>query len=323
MRRIEPAFPDLLPLTHRLGPFPETTGDVRLDPVEMRLIWRFGPPRRAGERAVPRRPVRFLAHSAAVRSERDYLARLIGAGCGALVVADDDLEPTDLPVPEHSGQVVVVEPWLPALWGGRPLAGLRRWRERGFDAGVLLALCPSPDMHRLLGTVLHKARTSGASFVLALPLSLPAEDRHRVYDAHAGEKGDGSLEDLLFHTDLSHYALELEREVTRICTRECLSEVLPGPTTSAADGAAFGACSAMFLWARRLDLLDGVDSVGWQLRRAARALLASGRDPRVLVTEDNLRIVPGFSPWVEAFARSLWAGGGEPYEEHLARWTTE
>jgi hypothetical protein len=185
---------------------------------------------------------------------------------------------------------------------------------------VLLALCPVPDAHELLGAVLHDARRAGASFVLAMPLSLPAEDRHRVYDAQAGELGDGGLEDLLFHTDLSQLTLDLEREVTRICRREGLCEGLPGPATSASECAAFSAASAMCLWARRLDLLDGVGSPGWQLRRAARALLASGRDPHLLVAEDNLRIVPGFTPWVEAFARSLWAGVGEPFDEHLGRW---
>lgn len=321
MRRIEPAFPDLLPLTHRLGPFPETAGRVRLDPVEMRLIWRFGPPRRTGERTVPRRPVRFLAHAAAVRAEREYLGRLIAEGSGALVVADDALEPADLPNPVDGGQVVVAVPWFPALWGGARLPDLTPWRERGIEAGLLLALCPAPAAHDLLETTLGEAHRAGASFVLALPLSLPAEDRHRVYDAQAGEQGDACLEDLLFHTDLSQLAVELEQEVTRISRRVGLSEGLPGPATAVADGSTFAAAAAMCLWARRLDLLDGVSSPGWQLRRAARALLASGRNPRLLVAEDNLRIVPGFTPWVEAFVRSLWAGSGEPFDEHLARWT--
>ena len=63
-----------------------------------------------------------------------------------------------------------------------------------------------------------------------------------------------------------------------------------------------------------------MSSAGWQLRRAAQALLASRRDPQALVAEDNLRVIPGFNPWVEAFARSAWAGSGEPFEEVLARW---
>jgi hypothetical protein len=82
----------------------------------------------------------------------------------------------------------------------------------------------------------------------------------------------------------------------------------------------FAASAQLLLWARRLDLLDGVSSAGWQLRRAAQALLASRRDPQALVAEDNLRVIPGFTPWVEAFARSTWSGAGEPFDEVLARW---
>jgi len=31
-------------------------------------------------------------------------------------------------------------------------------------------------------------------------------------------------------------------------------------------------------------------------------------------------VIPGFTPWVEAFARSAWSGGGEPFDEVMARW---
>jgi hypothetical protein len=165
-----------------------------------------------------------------------------------------------------------------------------------------------------------RAHRAGASFVVAAPLVLTPEDRHRAYDAAAGEQGDGALEDLLFHTDLGVLMTEIERETTRCCLGLGLSEVLPGPSTSLDTSGAFAAGAALLLWARRLDLLDGVNSSGWQLRRAARALLASGRDSSQLVAEDNLRIVPGFNPWVEAFARSLWCGEGPPFDEYLERW---
>jgi len=168
--------------------------------------------------------------------------------------------------------------------------------------------------------VVRRARELGYQFVVSMPLALPPRDRHRAYDRFGGENGNGELEDLLFHSDLAGLAVELERETARLCRRVGLAEGLPGPATGATPADAFAASAALLLWARRLDLLDGVGSLGWQLRRAARALLASGRDPNELVAEDNLRIVPGFTPWVESFARALWDGAGEPFEGSRARW---
>ena len=50
------------------------------------------------------------------------------------------------------------------------------------------------------------------------------------------------------------------------------------------------------------------------------ALRLGRRDPQALVAEDNLRVIPGFTPWVEAFARSAWGGSGAPFDDVLARW---
>ena len=83
------------------------------------------------------------------------------------------------------------------------------------------------------------------------------------------------------------------------------------------------AAGQLLLWARRLDILDEISSNGWQLRRAARALLASRRPPRALVNEDNLRVIPGFTPWVESFARTCWDGHGEPFDGIRGRWLAE
>ena len=117
--------------------------------------------------------------------------------------------------------------------------------------------------------------------------------------------------------------MELEREASRACRRLGLAESLPGPATSLTPRRTFAASAQLLLWARRLDLLEGVNSSGWQLRRAAQALLASRRDPDALIAEDNLRVIPGFTPWVEAFSRSAWSGSGEPFDEVLARWVAE
>jgi len=323
MRRIEPAFPDLLPVSHRLGSPPSVSPGrtVALDPVEMRLVWQAPSRRRGvGDRSVPRRPVRVLLHAGSVRQEQEFLGRLLEGGCGALAVLDGALSVKDLPAPIFEGQAVVLAPWLPAFWGGVPLPDLKPWRKRGVAAGVLLCLGPSAEPFEQVNRGIDEAKEAGATFVLPSPLSLPPEDRHRVYDGVAGEGGDEEMENLLFHTDLGQLATELEREASRACRRAGLPEGLPGPATSITPRATFAAGAQLLLWARRLDLLDGVSSAGWQLRRAAQALLASRRDPQALVAEDNLRVIPGFTAWVEAFARSAWGGTGEPFDEVLARW---
>ncbi len=323
MRRIEPAFPDLFPIGHRLGPAPAVppSRTVALDPVEMRLVWRSSRrPRQSGDRSLPRRPIRVLLHASVARKEREFIERLLGAGCGILVIVDDDLTPKDFPAPTFEGQLVALAPWLPSFWGGVALPDLKPWKRRGIAAGVLLSLGPAPEPFEQVNAGVGEAKASGASFVLGSPLSLPPGDRHRIYDGRAGEGGDGALENLLFHTDLGQLAGDLEREASRACRPVGLPEGLPGPATSVTSQSTFAASAQLLLWARRLDLLDGVSSAGWQLRRAAQALLASRRDPQALLAEDNLRVVPGFTPWVEAFARSVWSGSGEPFDEVLARW---
>ena len=326
MQRIEPALPDLLPLTHRLGPSPGVPRgrEVGLDPVEMRLVRQAGRARKGpADRTVPKRPVRVLLHAGVARQEGEFLTRLLEAGCGILLVLDESLGPKGLPSPSFEGQVVVLVPWLPPFWGGVPVPRLKPWRSHGVTAGVLVCLAPSPEPFEQVNGAVEEAKAAGASFVLGGPLSLPPEERHRVYDGLAGEGGDEELENLLFHTDLTQLAVELEREASRACRRTGLAEGLPGPATALTSQGTFAASARLLLWARRLDLLDGVSSAGWQLRRAAQALLASRRDAQALLAEDNLRVIPGFTPWVEAFARSSWSGAGEPFDEALARWLAQ
>ena len=320
MRRVEPAFPDLLPVSHRLGGVPLHDRPV-LDPVEMRLHWGGAPERpEPADRTLPRRALRLIVHAEVVRADRAQLAALLTGGCGAVLVLDDALEPGDVPERVVPGQMVAVAPWLPPLWAGHELPELARWRDAGIAAGALLALAPMATPERDLAAAAAAARSAGADFALAAPLAVPAEVRHRLYDERAGEAGDTSLEDLLFHTDQGRAVASLEREASRACRAAGLAEWLPGPASATASAATCAAAAALLLWARRLDLLDGVSSAGWQLRRAARALVASGREPQPLLAEDNLRVIPGFGPWVEAFARSLWSGGGPPYDEVAGRW---
>ncbi len=326
MRRIEPVFPDLLPLSHRVGPPPPAVEDGKavLDPVEMRLLRPSETRQRlAADRNLPRRPLRVLLHGETALRERAFLERLVGTGSGILVVLEGALTPAALPAPTVDGQVVVLAPWVPAFWGGGPLAPIASFSASKIPAGVLLALGPAPEPLAQVRRAVEEAKAAGAEFVLACPLAVPPEDRHRVYDGRAGEGGDEALENLLFHTDLAQLAAELEREASRACLALGVPEGLPGPATSFTPRPTFAASATLLLWARRLDLLDGVSSSGWQLRRAAQALLASRRDPGALLADDNLRVIPGFNPWVEAFARSAWGGCGEPFGEILARWVAE
>ncbi len=326
MRRVEPAFPDLLPVSHRLGPLPHASQDgaAILDPVDMRLV-RDPVVRKPlpSDRTVPRRPVRVLVHAEEARRERAFVERLIAGGCGLFVLVDAPLAPDLLPEPTLDGQVVLVAPWLPSFWGGGAIAALGGFRERRFPAGVLLCLGPAPEPLEQVRRGVADAAAAGAAFGVATPLAVPPEDRHAAYDGKTGEEGDEALENLLFHTDLARLALDLEREASRACRRSGLGESLPGPATSLAPKRTFAASAQLLLWARRLDLLEGVNSPGWQLRRAARALLASRREPDALLADDNLRVIPGFTPWVEAFSRAVWSGGGDPFDAVLARWTAD
>lgn len=321
MRRVEPAFPDLLPVTHRIGGPPSRPGAVVLDPVEMRLRWSAPPPlpARAGG-VLPAKPLRALIHAAALAGEQEWLQEFLDAGNGLLVVSDGDELVDSLPQPRIPGQVVIVEPLLPTVCGGSPVKALTPFLERGLDAGVLLALAPLVRGLEEVNRGVAEGVEAGARFVAAVPLALPPADRRRLYDMLCGEEGDCELEDLFFHSDDVSLTEVLEREASRLCARAGVDEFIPAPATATSSQRAARALSQLRLWARRLDALDGLNSPGWRLRRAASALQAAGKDPLVLAAEDNLRIVPGFDPWVEAFARSLWQGGGEPFDDVLARW---
>lgn len=321
MQRVEPAFPDLLLVTHRLGVPVVGSANPCLDPVDMRLRYEEpAAPSTPADRSLPRRPVVFLAHGATVRAERARLERLLEVGCGAVLLLDQGLLPVEAPVPDETGRVVLVAPWFPELWGGLPLPDLTGWKALGFQVGVLLGLAPCPAPQRRIEEAVAEAKRLGAGFVVAAPLCLPAEERHRAYDRQAGEEGDGELEDLLFHSDLTRLGLSFEQAASRAARRFGLAEGLPGPATSLVASETTWAAGQLLLWARRLDALDDMGSPGWQLRRAARALLASRLLPSTLVREDNLRVVPGFNPWVEAFSRGAWGAGGPPFDEVQARW---
>lgn len=321
MRRIEPALPDLLPLSFQLGPAGSPSVAVPFDPVELRHPRSQSATQlRQGDRTILKKPARLLVHAEIARFEREHLDRLVENGYGLLVVLDAGLDPGELPQPLLDRQIVAAVPTAPALWGGDSTLDLAAWRQARIPAGILLGLAPAPDATAYVRDTILAGRDQGAEFAVAVPVAVTAERRHEVYDERAGETGDSALENLLFHTDLTQLTRELEREASRCCRAAAMAESLPGPGTATVPADTFAAGATLLLWARRLDLLDGVGSLGWQLRRAAHALLAAGRGLSELLDEDNIRIVPGFTPWVEAFARSAWNAGGPPFDDALERW---
>lgn len=319
MRRIEPTYPDLLPLTHQLGHVPLGPLGLAVDLVGMRLV-RENLPSSLGDAHIPRRPLRVLVYGSVLKSRRRAVERLLSAGCGVLVVADEPLELGEVPEPLACEQVTLVNLWLSPFWGSIPTVALTAFRQAGFATGTVVLLAPQLPMQEAMAKALAAARESGAQFVLLAPLSLTGEDKHLAYEAAFGEEGNGVFEDLLFHSDPVEVARSLEVHASALAQELGLREGLAGPSTSLCKASCFAAACSLLLWARRLDLLDGVASQGWRLRRAAQALLVSGRDPFELMEEDNLRLVPGFDGWVEAFARSLWSREGEPFASLWLRW---
>ena len=320
MRRVEPAFPDLLPVTHRLGGVPLGAGGLALDPVSMRLVREREEERGSGDGHVPRRPVRFLVHAEVARARGRFFARLLEAGCGAVVILDSPLAPEDLPDPLVAEQITVMNVWLPPFWGSLSTLPLLSFREAGFATGTLVALAPHLPLRETMAQAVHAAQESGAGFVVLAPLLASGEEKHAALERAFGEEGNGAFEDLLFHTDPADLGKTLEVHGSALAREAGLAEGLAGPAASLCKASCYARACALLLWARRLDLLDGVSSQGWRLRRAAQALLVSGRDPAELMEEDNLRLVPGFDPWVEAFARTLWTGEGEPFASLWIRW---
>lgn len=323
MRRLEPTFPDLLPFSHRLGEVPVREAALALDLVTMRLVRQSAPSRLDGGLQPPRRPVRVLVHAGVVRSKKEALATLLEAGCGVLLVLDEPLEPEVLPEPLRPEQVTVVNLWLSPFWGQLPLLSLKSFWEAGYAVGTVVAMAPQLPLREIMGEAIGAAKNSGAEFVLLVPLVLSAEEKHAAYERAFGENGNGDFEDLLFHTEAGDVAKNLEVFGSVWAKKAGLREALPGPSTAVCQASCFAAACSLLLWARRLDLLEGVSSQGWRLRRAAQALLVSGRNPAQLMEEDNLRLVPGFDAWVEAFARTLWSGEGEPFASVWLRWVEQ
>jgi len=320
MRRIYPAYPDLLPVTHAVRPGYLPADRVLLDPIRMAVVWKDAPQRVLPNSAsVPRNPVRAIAFARVVRQRPEVLERLISRGSTVLLVLDDpELKPADLGL----GVGEKVFPILPILPSplGESLKIPETWQE--FSWGAFLGLFPFPEAMGELEEMVQELEKAGAHFVLTAPLLLTPQDRHRILEIHDGAPARDELENSLFHADISRGFHHLERRAGVLLDAAGIDNFLGGMAPRGCDAAAVKTAAMLRLWARRLDQSRRESSRGWRLRRAAAALEPLRNDPRVLAREGNLRVIPGFDRWVEEFTRSLWEGGG-PVEDAWKLWKGE
>lgn len=321
MRRVEPAFPDLLPVSHVLRPGYLPGGRVFLDPIRMGVVWPNAPRRiLPAQGAIPKSSVRALAFGRVAVRRPGAVEEMLEAGSSVLLMLDQEgIQPANVGLdPETENTRVTVA--FPLLQG--PLAGKRPspdgWESWGW--GAILGLFPFPGAEAELEHTLEWLAAAGASFVITAPLLLTPKDRHRILDGLDGSGLMEQMENCLFHADVSRGLLALERRAGVTIRRLGLEPVIPTMVTAGPHPVAVRTAALLRLWARRLDQCFEESSWGWRLRRAARAIEVLKRDPMEMAAEDNLRVVPGFEPWVEGFTRSLWFGG-EPVESVWTRWT--
>ena len=320
MRRIEPAYPDLFPVTHVVRPGYLPGRRVALDPLRMQVVWEDAPHRiLPAETSVPRQPLRAIVFGRVCVDRSGVLTRLLERGSSVLLVLDTlDIGPADLGL-DGSSIEANLTPLLPVLPSplSENLVLPKLWQ--GWRWGAVLGLFPFPGAAAEVERRLTQLQRAGAMFAVAAPLLLTPKDRHRILDGCEGSGIEDRLENCLFHADVSRglHALERQAGVTihTLGMDPVMSLVAAGHHPRAVHTAAM-----LRLWARRLDQSHEESSWGWRLRRAASALDPLPQDPVVLADEDNLRVVPGFDPWVESFTRALW-NGGEPIATVWTQWS--
>jgi hypothetical protein len=321
VRRIEPAYPDLLPVTHVLRPGYLPGQKVTLDPIKLGVVWEDAPARvlpKTG--SVPREPVRAIVFARVAAERKDILHRLLERGSYALVVLDDlEITPSDLGLDPRSQEtpVTMLLPVLPyPLSDGLQLPD--SWQ--GHPWGAVLGLFPFPGAVSEVERRIAQLKAAGAGFATAAPLLLTPKDRHRILDGCEGTGVEAELENALFHADVSRGLHALERATGVALNAAEMDAFIPCLVPAGHDANAVRTAAVLRLWARRLDQCHEESSWGWRLRRAATALERLTNDPRVLAEEDNLRIIPGFDPWVESFTRCVWHGG-KPLDAAWRLWS--
>lgn len=320
MRRIEPAYPDLLPVTHVARPGYMKGPGVELDPIKMSIVWQDAPMRiLPANGSVPREPVRSIVFARVALKRPDILQRLLDRGSSVLLVLDEEgVTPGDFGL-EAKQQVARVTPLVPVLpkYLGNGLRPMKDWRN--YRWGAVIGLFPFPNADKSIGRRIRRLSQFGASFVVAAPLLLTPKDRHRILDRCLNKKVEDRMENCLFHADVSRGLHALERKIGIAIEQAGMEAFVDGPVHEGRHPGAARTAARLRLWARRLDQSQEESSWGWRLRRAAAALEHLPNDPEVLAAEGNLRVVPGFDQWVEEFTRALW-NGGEPLTTAWHNW---
>ncbi len=320
MRRIEPAYPDLFPITHVVRPGYLPAKRVSLDPIRMGIVWDDAPRRiLPAQQMLPRVPARVIGFARVLAQRPGIAAEILARGSSLLVVLDDpDLGPGAIGLDGMAADapVTVLLPVLPYPLGD----GLRfpnGWK--GHRMGAVLGLFPFPGAEAEVERHIEALKSSGARFAVAAPLLLTPKDRHRILDGCDGTGLEDRMQNALFHADVSRGLLALERRAGVTLKRVEMEPVVGCLVPEGDNPRALRTAALLRLWARRLDQSHEESSLGWRLRRAASAVERLRQDPQQLAREDNLRVVPGFDPWVESFTRALW-DGGEPVESAWQLW---
>ncbi len=320
MRRIEPAYPDLLPVTHVVRPGYLHSDRVELDPIRMAIVWNDAPRRILPvNSAVPRDPVRAIIFARVALKRADILEKLLERGSSVLLVLDEpQVTPGDLGFGRNQEDLRLT-PLLPVLpkYLGNGVGSMKAWK--GYSWGAMLGLFPLPNAGDAIERRVKRLSRAGASFVAAAPLLLTPKDRHRILDTFQNSKNEDRMENALFHADVSRGLHALERRAGIAIRRAGMKAFIDGPSLDGRNASALTTAARLRLWARRLDQSHEESSWGWRLRRAASAVEHLQNDPETLASENNLRVIPGFDPWVVEFTEALW-NDGEPLAAAWSKW---
>ena len=294
---------------------------MALDPIKLGVVWEDAPVRiLPAEGSVPREPVRAMVFARVAADRQEVFHRLLERGSYALVVLDDpDVTPSDLGLDtfDEDPRVTILVPILPyPLSDGLQLP--ESWSNHVW--GAVLGLFPFPGAAAEVERRIEQLKSAGARFAVTAPLLLTPKDRHRILDGCEGTGVEEDLENALFHADVSRGLHALERTAGVTLHNVGMDPFVPCMVPAGSDPNAVRTAAVLRLWARRLDQSHEESSWGWRLRRAASALDRLPNDPATLAMEDNLRIIPGFDPWVESFTRAVWYGG-DPLDSAWHRWS--
>ena len=302
MRRVEPAYPDLLPITHVVRPGYLPGPKVALDPIRMGIVWEDAP-----RRILPRRGLGAPGSGARdrLRPGRRANGRTCSSGCssGAARPCWCSTTPpsrratsasTDL---RRRPRITVLVPVLPF-----PLSDGLKLPDRVEGLPLGRGARPVPVSRRRPrggATDSSSSRRPARASRSRAPLLLTPKDRHRILDGCEGSGLEDRLENCLFHADVSRGLHALERRAgvdhaqargwTRSSPAWSRSGLQPG---GGADRGACSGCGRADSTSRHEESLVGLAAPA----RGARPSTGCPTIPPPLADEDNLRVDPGLRP---------------------------